>query len=97
MTKEIRTYEDTLDDIEKIMGAVPGFMKFFSREKLVHDWPSWKSLGEIDMERARYLLSADEILEEMLGETKDKITDDMKLEFCIKPRTVSDTATIAAE
>jgi len=31
--------------------------------------PSWKSLAEIDTERARYLLSADDMLEEMLGKT----------------------------
>ncbi|MBU3966231.1 MAG: hypothetical protein KKG76_02480, partial [Euryarchaeota archaeon] len=28
--------------------------------------PSWKSLGEIDMERVRFLLSTDEMIEEML-------------------------------
>lgn len=43
-------YEDTLNDIEKTLGAVPSLMKFFPKEKLVHDWPSWKSLGEIDLE-----------------------------------------------
>ena len=43
-------YEDTLDDIEKTLGAVPSLMKFFPEEKLVHDWPSWKSSGKIDLE-----------------------------------------------
>ncbi len=35
----------------------------------IHNWHSWKSVGEIDLERARYLLSTDEMLEEMLGKT----------------------------
>ena len=63
-------YENTLGDIERTLGSVPGFMKVFPKEVLVHDWPSWKKVEEIDMERARYLLSADELLEEMLGETQ---------------------------
>ncbi len=60
------SYEDTLEDIEKILGFIPDFMKLFPKEVLVHDWPSWKGVGEMDMERVRYLLSTDEMLEEML-------------------------------
>ncbi len=63
-------YENTLGDIERTLGSVPGFMKIFPKEVLVQDWPSWKRVEEIDMERARYLLSADELLEEMLGKTQ---------------------------
>ncbi len=63
-------YENTLGDIERTLGSVPGFMKIFPKGVLVHDWPSWKRVEEIDMERARYLLSTDELLEEMLGETR---------------------------
>jgi hypothetical protein len=63
-------YENTLGDIERTLGSVPGFMKIFPKEVLVHDWPSWKRIEEIDLERASYLLSADELLEEMLGETQ---------------------------
>ncbi|MCZ7396265.1 MAG: hypothetical protein ABOK23_13710 [Candidatus Methanoperedens sp.] len=90
-------YEDTLNDIEKTLGTVPSLMKFFPKEKLVHDWPSWKSheeielesvvkfciqcreatswrnLGEIDLERARYLLSTDEMVEKMLSETQGNV------------------------
>jgi predicted nucleotidyltransferase len=33
----------------------------------------WKGLGEIDMERVRFLLSTDEMIEEMLNETQDNI------------------------
>lgn len=68
-------YEDTLDDIEKTLGMVPSFMKVFNSEKLVRDWPSWKkdSLGEIYLERARYLLSTDKIVEEMLSGTQDNV------------------------
>ncbi len=49
--------EDTLKDIEKTLGAVP----------------TWKSLGEIDMERVRFLLSTDEMIEEMLSENQGNI------------------------
>lgn len=66
-------YDDTLNDIENTLGAVPGLMKFFPKEKLVHDWLSWKSLGEIDLERARYLLSTDEMVEKMLSETQGNV------------------------
>jgi AhpD family alkylhydroperoxidase len=41
-------YEDTLKDIEKTFGFVPGFMKGLPRDVLVHDWPLMKkyTLGE---------------------------------------------------
>ena len=65
------SYEDTLEDIEKIMGSVPVFMKFLPKKVLIHNWSSWKMVDEINMERARYLLSTDEMLEEMLGETQE--------------------------
>jgi len=35
--------------------------------------PSWKSLGEIDRERIRFLLSTDEMIEEMLSENQGNI------------------------
>lgn len=63
-------HEDTLGDIENTLGSVPGFMKLLPKEVLVHNWRSWKRVEEIDMERARYLLSTDEMLEEMLGKTQ---------------------------
>ncbi len=65
-------YEDTLKDIENTLGKVPEFMKFFSRETLVKDWPSWKEncCSEIHLERACYLLCTDELLGEELGEKK---------------------------
>ena len=40
-----------------------------------------KSLGEIYLERARYLLSTDELLEEMLDQTQVQITNNVKVEF----------------
>ncbi len=68
--RELGIYESTLEDIENTLGIVPGFMKVIPEEKLIRDWPSWKEcdLGEIDMERSRYLLCVDEMLFEMLGE-----------------------------
>ena len=42
------------------------------------------ALGEIYLERARYLLHTDEMLEEMLGKTQSKITDNIKVGFSWK-------------
>jgi AhpD family alkylhydroperoxidase len=41
-------YEDTLKDIERTLGMVPGFMKAIPKDVLVHDYPLWKkySLGQ---------------------------------------------------
>ena len=41
-------YEDTLKDIEKSLGIVPGFMKGLPQDVLNHDWPLFKKyvLGE---------------------------------------------------
>ena len=35
-------YENTLKDIEKTLGMVPGFMKALPKEVLVHEWPLFK-------------------------------------------------------
>ena len=40
------------------------------------------TLWEIYLERARYLLNIDELLEEMHSKIKSEITDNMKVEFC---------------
>ena len=65
------SYEDTLEDIGNTMGSVPGFMKFLPKKVLIHNWSSWKMVDEINMERARYLLNTDEMLEEMLSGTQE--------------------------
>jgi AhpD family alkylhydroperoxidase len=41
-------YPETLKDIEKTIGIVPGFMKALPEEVLVADWSLWKkyTLGE---------------------------------------------------
>jgi len=41
-------YEDTLKDIQKSYGIVPGFMKGLPQDVLIHDWPLMKkyTLGE---------------------------------------------------
>jgi len=41
-------YENTVKDIEKTFGFVPGFMKALPQDVLVHDWPLMKkyTLGE---------------------------------------------------
>ncbi len=45
-------------------------------------------VGEIYLERARYLLNTDEMLEEMLGKTQNEITDNIKVESGWKAGTV---------
>jgi len=48
------------------------------------------TLGEIYLERERYLLNTDQLLEEMLCKTKIEIIDNIKVEFgCIKGQYVS--------
>ncbi len=81
MTKEMLACEDTFKDIEKTLGAVPSLMKFFPEEN------SWKSLGKIDMERVRFLLSTDEMIEEMLSVTQDNIVP-----TSIKPHATTEVA-----
>jgi AhpD family alkylhydroperoxidase len=41
-------YEDTLNDIKKSLGLVPGFMEALPKDVLMHDWPLFKkyTLGE---------------------------------------------------
>jgi len=62
------SYEDTLKDIEMKRGSVPVFMRYLPKKVLIHNWSSWKKVDEINMERARYLLNTDEILEEKFGQ-----------------------------
>lgn len=46
------------------------------------------TLGEIYLERARYLLNTDELLEEMQSKTKSETTDNIKVDFCWNAGTV---------
>jgi hypothetical protein len=62
--------EYTLEDIEKTMGYVPVFMRYLPKKVLIQNWSSWKMVDEINMERARYLLNTDEILEETFGQIR---------------------------
>ena len=63
------SYKDTLEDIEKTMGSVPVFMKYLPKKVLIHNTSSWNKVDELNMERARFLLSTDELFEEMLSGT----------------------------
>lgn len=57
----METHEDSLENLKNAWGI--GFMKTFPGMSMeMNDIP-----GEIDMERARYLLSADDMFEEMLS------------------------------
>ena len=62
------SYEDTFEDMEKTMEYVPVFMRSLPKKVLIHNWSSWKMVDEINMERARYLLSTEEMLEETLAQ-----------------------------
>jgi len=63
----METYDDSLENLKNTWGG-HGFMKTFP--VIAIDSSSGKNdfLGEIDMEKARYLLSADDMLEEMLSQ-----------------------------
>jgi len=63
------TYENSLENLKNTWGIGPGFMKTFPGIILANGWSSGKNgvPGEIDMERASYLLSVDDMLEEMLS------------------------------
>ena len=65
-------YEETLVDIEKTMGLVPVFMTSLPKKVLIHNWSSQKMVEEINMERTRFLLSTDEMLEEWHSCTERK-------------------------
>jgi len=45
-------YENTLKDIEKTMGIVPGFMKGLPKDVLIQEWPLSRS---ITLKKQRYL------------------------------------------
>lgn len=62
-------HEIQFSDIAVDAGIIPDFMKIFPKKLPADDLPSWKMVGEIDLERARYLLSTDEMLEDMLENT----------------------------
>lgn len=65
--------EGSFADVDTVSAVlVPDFIKLFPRELPIHERSSWKSVGEIDLERTRYLLSADEMIEEMLNEKQKK-------------------------
>jgi len=38
-------YIETLKDIEKNLGIIPGFMKALPEEVLIHEWPLFKRYG----------------------------------------------------
>ena len=40
------------------------------KKGLIHNWSSLKMVEEMNLERARYLLNTDELLEEMLNKTQ---------------------------
>jgi hypothetical protein len=65
----METYEDTLKDIKNTSELCPGIMRDFPRIILTNARSSGKNylLSEIDMERTCYLLSVDDMLEEIMS------------------------------
>jgi hypothetical protein len=59
-----KLYEEKPVDIKRTIGSVPVSMTSTSKKVLVGNWSSQKMSEEINMERMRYLLSTDEMLEE---------------------------------
>ena len=57
-------YEETLVDIKKTIGSVPVSMTSLSKKVLIRNWSSQKMAEEINLERTRYLLNTDKMLEE---------------------------------
>ena len=64
----MEAYENIHENIENTSGICVGFMKDFPGIILANDCSSGKNdlLGEIDAERAIYLISVDDMLEGML-------------------------------
>lgn len=60
------TYQETLEEIKKSFGYVPGFMNFIPKEKLASEWPGWKQVDEIYLERASCLLCTEGLSEKSL-------------------------------
>ena len=65
-------YEETLVDIKKTMGYVPVSMTSLSKKVLIRNWDSRRMAEEINMERTRYLLNTDQMLEEWHSYTERK-------------------------
>ena len=60
-------YENTLEEIKTTYGSIPGFLKLLPKDSLVKEWISWKKLDELELERASYLLTIDEMYYESPG------------------------------
>ncbi|MDD1743639.1 MAG: carboxymuconolactone decarboxylase family protein [Methanomassiliicoccales archaeon] len=65
--------DDTLKDIKKTMGIVPGFMKALPDEALVHEWPIWK----------RYTLEESEIPEKYRELMGLAVAANIKCPYCL--------------
>jgi AhpD family alkylhydroperoxidase len=65
--------DDTLKDIKKTMGIVPGFMKALPDEALVHEWPIWK----------KYTLEGSEIPEKYRELMGLAVAANIKCPYCL--------------
>jgi AhpD family alkylhydroperoxidase len=65
--------DNTLKDIKKTLGMVPGFMKALPEEALVHEWPIWK----------RYTIEESEIPEKYRELIGLAIAANIKCPYCL--------------
>jgi AhpD family alkylhydroperoxidase len=65
--------DNTLKDIKKTLGIVPGFMKALPEEVLVHEWPIWK----------RYTIEESEIPEKYRELIGLAIAANIKCPYCL--------------
>ena len=65
--------DNTLKDIKKTLGMVPGFMKALPEEVLVHEWPIWK----------RYTIEESEIPEKYRELIGLAIAANIKCPYCL--------------
>jgi len=65
--------DNTLKDIKKTMGIVPGFMKALPDEALVHEWPIWK----------KYTLEESEIPEKYRELMGLAVAANIKCPYCL--------------
>ena len=59
-------YQETIEEIKKSFGYVPGFMNFIPKEKLAGEWPAWKEIDEIYLERASCFICTENLSEKLL-------------------------------
>lgn len=61
---------ENIDNIYSNVNLGVSYKDTLPKQELSHNWSSWTMVEEMNLERARYLLNTDEMLEEMLSKTQ---------------------------